>query len=78
MAVTVALTSFTALAADETETVVVIGSALDQLGSRQKSIQISLKKKQASDIKDVLNTMPSVTVDGNARYLKSVCTWYGR
>ncbi len=71
MAVTVALTSFTALAADETETVVVIGSALDQLVQTEINSDI-LEKKQASDIKDVLNTMPSVTVDGNARYSRKV------
>ncbi|MFS1502239.1 TonB-dependent receptor plug domain-containing protein [Vibrio lentus] len=71
VAVTVALTSFTALAADETETVVVIGSALDQLVQTEINSDI-LEKKQASDIKDVLNTMPSVTVDGNARYSRKV------
>ncbi len=32
----------------------------------------TLELKQASDIKDVLNTMPSVTVDGNARYSRKV------
>ena len=71
VAVTVALTSFTALAADEQETVVVIGSALDQLVQTEINSD-TLEKKQASDIKDVLNTMPSVTVDGNARYSRKV------
>ncbi|MFA0225316.1 TonB-dependent receptor plug domain-containing protein [Vibrio splendidus] len=71
VAVTVALTSFTAFAADETETVVVIGSALDQLVQTEINSDI-LEKKQAADIKDVLNTMPSVTVDGNARYSRKV------
>ncbi|MEZ8166050.1 TonB-dependent receptor [Vibrio sp. 10N.222.54.F12] len=71
VAVTVALTSFTAFAADEPETVVVIGSALDQLIQTEINSD-TLEKKQASDIKDVLNTMPSVTVDGNARYSRKV------
>ncbi|KAB0301168.1 TonB-dependent receptor [Vibrio fortis] len=68
-AITVALTTFAAQAADET--VVVVGSALDQHVQTEINSD-TLEQKQASDIKDVLNTMPSVTVDGNARYSRKV------
>ena len=68
-AIAVALTTFAAQAADET--VVVVGSALDQHVQTEINSD-TLEQKQASDIKDVLNTMPSVTVDGNARYSRKV------
>ena len=68
-AITVALASFATQAADET--VVVVGSALDQHVQTEINSD-TLEQKQASDIKDVLNTMPSVTVDGNARYSRKV------
>ena len=68
-AVIVALASFSAQSADET--IVVVGSALDQHVQTEINSE-TLEQKQASDIKDVLNTMPSVTVDGNARYSRKV------
>ncbi|EPG0531342.1 TPA: TonB-dependent receptor [Vibrio harveyi] len=68
-AITVAITSFAAHASDEN--IVVVGSALDQLVQTEINAE-TLELKQASDIKDVLNTMPSVTVDGNARYSRKV------
>ncbi|MDK9758874.1 hypothetical protein KIV40_26785, partial [Vibrio sp. D173a] len=54
-AITVALASFATQAADET--VVVVGSALDQHVQTEINSD-TLEQKQASDIKDVLNTMP--------------------
>ncbi|HDM8143547.1 TPA: TonB-dependent receptor [Vibrio harveyi] len=68
-AITVAIASFAAHASDEN--IVVVGSALDQLVQTEINAE-TLELKQASDIKDVLNTMPSVTVDGNARYSRKV------
>lgn len=68
-AVIVALASFSAQSADET--IIVVGSALDQHVQTEINSE-TLEQKQASDIKDVLNTMPSVTVDGNARYSRKV------
>ena len=73
VAISVALTSFSAISAQEKtqDTLVVTGSALDQLVQTQINSE-SLEQKQASDMKDVLNTIPSVTVDGNARYSRKV------
>ncbi|EOD9425328.1 TonB-dependent receptor [Vibrio harveyi] len=68
-AITVAIASFAAHASDEN--IVVVGSVLDQLVQTEINAE-TLELKQASDIKDVLNTMPSVTVDGNARYSRKV------
>ncbi|MCQ9084444.1 TonB-dependent receptor [Vibrio harveyi] len=68
-AITVAIASFAAHASDEN--IVVVGSALDRLVQTEINAE-TLELKQASDIKDVLNTMPSVTVDGNARYSRKV------
>ncbi|CAH1229440.1 Ligand-gated channel protein [Vibrio harveyi] len=68
-AITIAIASFAAHASDEN--IVVVGSALDQLVQTEINAE-TLELKQASDIKDVLNTMPSVTVDGNARYSRKV------
>ncbi|MDF6015185.1 TonB-dependent receptor [Vibrio harveyi] len=68
-AITVAIASFAAHASDEN--IVVVGSALEQLVQTEINAE-TLELKQASDIKDVLNTMPSVTVDGNARYSRKV------
>ncbi|MGF1692600.1 TonB-dependent receptor [Photobacterium kagoshimensis] len=73
VAIAATLASTAALAADtqKEETIVVTGSALDS--HIQTSIDAdTLEQKQASDIKDILNTMPSVTVDGNARYSRKV------
>lgn len=69
VAITFAIASFAAHATDET--VVVLGSALDQHVQTEINSE-TLEQKQASDIKDVLNTMPSVTVDGNARYSRKI------
>ena len=73
VAISVALTSFSAISAQEKkqDTLVVTGSALDQLVQTEINSE-SLEQKQASDMKDVLNTIPSVTVDGNARYSRKV------
>ncbi|MEF1305128.1 TonB-dependent receptor, partial [Vibrio owensii] len=60
-AITFAIASFAAHASDEN--IVVVGSALDQLVQTEINSE-TLEQKQASDIKDILNTMPSVTVDG--------------
>lgn len=68
-AITFAIASFAAHASDEN--IVVVGSALDQLVQTEINSE-TLEQKQASDIKDILNTMPSVTVDGNARYSRKV------
>nr|WP_241149071.1 TonB-dependent receptor plug domain-containing protein [Photobacterium sanguinicancri] len=73
VAIAATLASTAAIAADtqKEETIVVTGSALDT--HIQTSIDSeTLEQKQASDIKDILNTMPSVTVDGNARYSRKV------
>ncbi len=68
-AIAIALTSFSALS-DE-EYMVVTATALEQLVQTEINAK-TLEQKQASDIKDILNTMPSVTVDGNARYSRKV------
>lgn len=61
--------SFSALADDGVT--VVSASALNKLVQTQINSE-TLEQKQASDMKDVLNTMPSVTVDGNSRYSRKV------
>jgi len=68
-AIAIALTSFSAFSDDGS--MVVTATALDQLVQTEINAT-TLEQKQASDIKDILNTMPSVTVDGNARYSRKV------
>lgn len=73
VAISLAFTSLNAISAQEEadETIIVKGSALEQLVQTQINSE-TLEQKQASDTKDILNTMPSVTVDGNARYSRKV------
>ncbi len=82
IAISMAVASFATLAdqtatqtqertAQEGDTITVTASALDQLIQTEINAD-ALEQKQASDMKDVLNTMPSVTVDGNARYSRKV------
>ncbi|SHO23210.1 Hypothetical membrane protein [Moritella viscosa] len=68
-AIAIALTSFSAISDDGS--MVVTATALEQLVQTEINAE-TLEQKQASDIKDILNTMPSVTVDGNARYSRKV------
>ncbi|WP_218572447.1 TonB-dependent receptor plug domain-containing protein [Plesiomonas shigelloides] len=60
-----------AASASTSETIVVTGEAIDVHVQQQIDAE-QLSNRQASDIKDVLNTLPSVTVDGGKRYGRKV------
>ncbi|MGL6001363.1 MAG: TonB-dependent receptor domain-containing protein [Plesiomonas sp.] len=64
-------TALYAAGTSTSETIVVTGEAIDVHVQQQIDAE-QLSNRQASDIKDVLNTLPSVTVDGGQRYGRKV------
>lgn len=70
-AVVVALSSMPVLAQEESEEETVVVTATQMLVANAVDDK-TLEQKQASDVKDILNGLPSVTVDGNARYSRKV------